>query len=92
MKITPEIEAVARALFTSYKEATGNEGNFGDLKQSSREEYYKDSIAAIRALREPSDHMIYEGVRDLLLDEPLRNEDVSAVFRVMIDAALGGNK
>ena len=87
MKITPEIEAVARALFTSYKEATGNEGNFGDLKQSSREEYYKDSIAAIRALREPTSRQIVAG-----LHEDLGPYDVATSYTAMIDAALGENK
>lgn len=90
MKLTPEIEAVARAIYEK-RNGVGT-APFSRKPIAHKEPYYLDAVAAIRALREPTESMVHEGVRDLLLDEPLRDEDARSVFMIMIDAALGGNK
>ena len=100
MKITPEIEAVARAIYQTWgrNDAGWRDGRIATWDQIVRESEtdmvasnlkkaaITEAVAAIRALREPTDKMLinsypahsYEGLR--------------ASYTAMIDAALGENK
>jgi hypothetical protein len=95
MTITPEIEAVARAI---YEKRNGlGAVPFSRRPIAHKEPYYLDAVAAIRALREPTWRMQIEGRNALLLEteddeySPSTNETRDA-YTAMIDVALGGNK
>lgn len=86
MKLTPEIEAVARAIYeTDLSPETGWE--FGSNHVETKNAYRCRAIAAIRALREPTSRQIVAG-----LHEDLGPYDVATSYTAMIDAALGENK
>ena len=80
MKITPEIEAVARAIF--YHDWYGK---FDDLTAIRKRYYYESAIAAIRALRRPTDVMLDAG-------HECDDWGPSVTYKAMIDAALGENE
>lgn len=85
MKITPEIEAVARAFVDHRLSITeGNALRWEELGEYERIEIFGYTIAAIRALREPSDKM-------LINSHPAHSyEGLRSSYTAMIDAALGG--
>ena len=95
MKITPEIEAVARAIYEK-RNGVGT-APFSQKPIAHKEPYYLDAIAAIRALRVPTWRMQIEGRNALLLEteddeySPSTNETRDA-YIAMLDAALGENK
>lgn len=87
MNITPEIEAVARA-FTDHRLDinAGNALRWEELDEYERIEIFGYAVAAIRALREPSDKM-------LINSHPAHSyEGLRSSYTAMIDAALGENK
>lgn len=87
MKITPEIEAVARALIDHRLDINaGNALRWEELDEYERIEIFGYAIAAILALREPSDKM-------LINSHPAHSyEGLRSSYTAMIDAALGENK
>ena len=91
MKITPEIEAVARALCW----ANGMNPDLtlgGDGKNFLWHEYERQAIAAIRALREPTEKQIDEERRALSMQDAGYGIKYGKTYTAMIDAALGENK
>lgn len=85
MNITPEIEAVARALCW----ANGMNPDLtlgGDGKNFLWHEYERPAIAAIRALRMPTKGMLDAGYSRPALSKR------GVAYTAMIDAALGENK
>lgn len=82
MTITPEIQAVARAIYDSDEIRLPWEAITHD------DRYFTFAIAAIRALRKPSDRLIEVGSQE----EDMQGGCAYHVFVAMIDAALGENK
>lgn len=94
MTDTSMIEKVARAIYEG-RNGTGAKA-WGALPNSHRDPYRADARAAIAAMREPSERMVYvgEGYADFVL--PLghdnsgdgRRKEMRMAFTAMIDAAL----
>ena len=100
MKITPEIEAVARAIYQTWgrNDAGGRDGRIATWDQIVRESEtdmvasnlkkaaITEAVAAIRALREPTKGMLDAGYSRPALSKR------GVAYTAMIDAALGENK
>lgn len=100
MNVTPEIEAVARAIYEVWhSEHYGEKQEFNLtwdelIKNSAEYQSFarisklarREAIAAIRALREPTKKMIsgYVSAHTSGVDDP------EHLYTAMIDAALGG--
>lgn len=87
MKITPEIEAVSRAICDLLVSADPRARAYDALFEDEKHQAQAIAIAAIRALREPTSRQIVAG-----LHEDLGPYDVATSYTAMIDAALGENK
>ena len=86
MKITPEIEAVARAIYASDL-SDMRLWTFDASHDETKLSYYNNAIAAIRALRWPTAGQIEEGE-----DEFSNVGILPYAYTAMINAALGENK
>lgn len=79
MKLTPEIKAIARAMFSR-----DWNGDFDNLREDGKIFYYKNARTALEVLRTPSNNML-----DAALDGDWNPYDI---YIAMIEEALGDNK
>ncbi len=96
MKVTPEIEAVARAIYEG-RNGSGS-APFKVIPKKHREPYILDAFAAVRALKYATPGQKDAGGTAIDIHYSICEcvefpEDVAeCAYRHMIDAALGGNK
>ena len=84
MKITPEIEAVARAIYEK-RNGVGT-APFSQKPIAHKEPYYLDAVAALKAIRIPTERQKEKGIELSWL----YNFNEEETYTAMIDVALGG--
>lgn len=92
-EMTDMVEPVARAIYVSIS-AGRSVRPWEDIPAPLRAPYLKDAIAAIKAMREPTEEMV--GLGEHCADACYKidpcNDGPRHIWQTMIDAALGENK
>lgn len=85
--MTDMIERVARAICRAYCPPTMSEEAIQCQVDNGWDMWVNEAIAAIKAMRKPTDEMVDAGWHSLD-----RDDDVTIMFNTMIGASLGENK